>query len=177
MKKRLIVLFMCLVVSLCASAQDYLTTGYRGFAEIGGRAVLTEDGFTSYSIGTSHGYQASKYLYVGGGLSIQPFLYSDDYTDFSFAETAFFLETKVDLGRKISPFCGLRVGGIGGEFSGFYDSAEIGVRFHRVSVSFGFETEKFSSFTIENTKFKDDKSLTLSNFLFTVAVDWGARNN
>ena len=183
--KKILFLLVCTMGCLSALAQDYLAKGYRGFGEIGGRGVvlfgdnfvISEDDLSSFSINTIHGYQINKYVFAGGGLSIQPFMYSYDSEDYSFTEVAIFLDLNVDLGRKISPFAETRLGFVGGDFSGPYSAAAIGIRIYRVSLSLGLETEKYTSFSIGDTEYKLDKKINVNSVLFNVAVDWGKRNN
>lgn len=173
--KKILILLVFMVGSFSVSAQDYLSSGYRGFAELGTRAVLSEDDFSSVAITTIHGYQTG-YAFFGGGLSIQPFIFTLDDEDYSFSETAIFGDCRLDLGKKISPFVDTRIGCVTGDFSGFYLAQAVGVRFLRFSFSIGYEDEWFSSFELDNTSYDLEQKITMKSLMFNFTVDWGARN-
>ena len=163
---------------LCASAQDdnstYLSNGYRGYAELGLRPLISEPDYSSVAITTIHGYH-SGWVFLGGGMSIQPFMFSYDGEDYSFSETAFFLDARLEFPKKISPFVDTRIGFTVGDFSGFYLAQAVGVRFLRFSLSVGYEDEWYNSFDLDGTSYDLDEKITMKSLMLNFTVDWGAR--
>ena len=172
--KKLLILLVCIIGSLSVSAQnestDYLTRGYRGFAEMGLRPLISEPDFSSSAITTIHGYH-SGYGFIGGGLSIQPYSFSYRGEDYSFSET----DSRLELPKKISPFIDTRIGFVAGDFSGFYLAQAVGVRFLRFSLSIGYEDEWFSSFEIDGVNYDLEEKITMKSLMLNFTVEWGAR--
>lgn len=125
------------------STYSYRNLGYKGFAEIGGGAVigsLVELG--TVNISTSHGYQFNPYFYLGGGISIQPFFeFGEPYTAF----LPIFLNLRTNLiDNKISPFIDVKTGYVA-VLNGFYMNTSLGITFPiadkcGMNFSIGYET-------------------------------------
>ena len=177
--KKLLILLMCILGILCASAQDnnstYLSNGYRGFGESGLRPLISEPNFSSVAITTIHGYQ-SRWAFLGGGFSVQPFISIDDEEDCSFTETAVFLDSRIDFPNKISPIVDTRLGFTVGHYLGFYVAQAFGVRFLRFSLSVGYENEWFTAFELDGSSYDSKERITMESIMLNFTVDWGARN-
>ncbi len=173
--KKAFILLACIFGSLFASAQDYLSKGYRGFGEVGYHYAVTDQGYDCLSVSTVHGYQFNPYLYLGGGFSIQPHIYVEDSYDDSYFEMAYFVDLNVGLGSRIAPFFDFRLGYTAGDFSGLYLAPSIGARFLRFNLSVGYELESFATFNTGNKSYYMDESINTGALMFNFAVDWGAR--
>lgn len=104
--------------------------GYKGFVEGGFTAGLGNWDFHRLEILTSHGYQFSPYLFVGGGSGFQY------YTLPEWFELPLFVDLRSSLlpGRKLTPVVGVKMGytldlsdGITG--NGFFASPTVGLRY------------------------------------------------
>ncbi len=174
--KKILILFACVMGSVFANAQDYITKGYRGFGELGYHYVVTDYGYDCISLSTTHGYQFNPYFYLGGGFAIQPHFYAEDNYDDSYSEVAIFTDVNVGLPNKIAPFFDFKLGYTAGDYSGLYLAPSIGVRFLRFNLSVGYELETYSAFTSGYTTYYMDDVINTSAIMFNFAVDWGARN-
>ncbi|MBQ1698597.1 MAG: hypothetical protein II075_12035 [Bacteroidales bacterium] len=154
----------------------YASYGYRFFVEAGFLPGVTcDDGddheFTSRALAaTSHGFQLSSYMYVGGGIGAEYLLHRSELAIMPFAD--FRYDFFADLN---SPFVGARAGGYlhqGG--SGVFFNATVGYHFSRVHLTIGYEIAPYKYLTSTSKTFYED-SKYYNSFLFKISMDWGGR--
>ena len=106
--------------------------GYRGFFDVnmivGNDGIYRDINTKGGGFSTSHGYQFSPYIYLGGGMSLQYYSFTE-YTEntYSLPFYADFMVNMVDA--KISPFFDLKLGYSFSDIQGVYFSPSLGVRF------------------------------------------------
>ncbi|MDE5869744.1 MAG: porin family protein [Muribaculaceae bacterium] len=143
-------LFMMLVL-ICFSVQAYpqfasdrysdtyegdgwLQKGYRGFVEIGVGGDIA-DGYPSFFISTTHGYQFSEWIFAGAGLG---YLYTQE-NEYDWSEPcsqnsmALYADARLTIPTRsrFYPYADLKLGGsfFGNSGTGIYFNAQLGARY------------------------------------------------
>ena len=94
---------------------------YKGFGELNGGTFIPSKYYSAgvlLGISTSHGVELFDGLFVGGGIDINYFTFTEpgessyDFDESDYAGNfAIFAEGRYNFLRKVSPFIGLRIGG------------------------------------------------------------------
>lgn len=130
--KRIIITFMALTAIASAAVARQPRVGYRGFIEWSNSLRSQENWYDNGSttefytgFSTSHGYQFTPLLFVGGGLDYE------HYSDLDSNILALFVQGRTDLKLgKYTPFGDLRLGYNFVAGGGVYFSPTVGYRFN-----------------------------------------------
>lgn len=158
--KKLTLLFLLIACAINSSAQDAsaepqpepittgLKRGYQAFAEAGYAAAVGDWGISLVTVSTSHGFQFNPNIYLGLGLGLHFAVGGEEMTD---GDT--FLPIFADfrwtmIKKRVTPFMGVRFGGIAAIDSyyadgGIHCNPSIGVRIgtrddNAINVSLGY---------------------------------------
>ncbi len=136
MKRLFIVIFTLLSITNVYAHQR----GYKPSFEIGYTHGLGE-GDERLAVFTTHGYQFSPYLFVGGGVGVNRFLSEKAWG------VPIFAKVRADLlNKSISPFIDTKIGYSVTNVNGFYFSPSLGCRFDTpndfsITMSIGYELQ------------------------------------
>ena len=119
-----------------------LTSGYRGFIDLGFTIGTGSFGEDRVEFSTSHGYQFAHFLYAGFGVGVHY------YYDSEVVEIPVFAHLRSEfLNHSISPFIDFKVGYSVYDNTGLYLTPTVGCRFAigeraGISVGFGYTMQK-----------------------------------
>jgi len=111
---------------------EWRKSGYRGTIEYGQNVNTDDNRLHVSSIFTTHGYQASRYLYVGLGAGLEQITYTIDNLTLTLnnVNIPVFGETRLFLGKgSIVPVLDARLGYTVVGYKGLYFNPSIGVDF------------------------------------------------
>ncbi len=136
MRKLFVIVFALLSISNVYAHRK----GYKPSFEIGYTHGLGE-GDERLAVFTTHGYQFSPYLFVGGGVGVNRFLSEKA------CGVPIFAKVRADLlNKSISPFIDTKIGYSVTNVNGFYFSPSLGCRFDTpndfsITMSIGYELQ------------------------------------
>lgn len=107
--------------------------GYKGFIDFGYNFGVGDFGIDRFEVATSHGYQWSRYAYIGAGIGLN---YYSDASSFSipvFVNSRFYF-----LNSGISPYIDAKVGYSFGDIEGLYVAPSIGCKIGFFNFSVGY---------------------------------------
>ena len=105
--------------------------GYKGFVEWGtGFGLGNYDDQFGFDFAVVNGYQFNPYVFAGAGVGYMGFIgTAKGSTDYNGGVPLFADVRATPLHKSVTPLVELRIGGIFGDFSGFYIQPSAGVRF------------------------------------------------
>lgn len=106
-------------------SDGWLQKGYRGFVELGGGGDVNE-GYGSFFINTTHGYQFSEWFFAGIGLG---YLYADHFHyEPNLFEYYGDIHLTIPTTSRFYPFADFKIGGASNEGTDLFIHGGIGVR-------------------------------------------------
>ncbi|MBQ6188002.1 MAG: hypothetical protein IJK49_08695 [Prevotella sp.] len=166
---------------LCCSVSSFAQRdlGYRGMVDLSGGIGITPGSRFMVGLSTTHGYQATPFLFFGAGVAINAIGVKEGYEGHSESNDGEFYpifgDIRIDIGSaKFSPFVDFRAGYSFISNKGLYLNPTIGAHYAKSenfgwNLGVGYEHQSCDGFFIDkNGKLKK----SLGNIVLRVGIDF-----